>query len=118
MGCGFTSIEGFTRRWDISAHCHSRKNGLAMTKGSPHNPSAKEDAKRGQGHVGLCTHNGPNEMLSYLKLQFVNASAPIIATLNFEGRECSYRGHLSESSIGVLTCSGGLTLPLRLWAKV
>src|SRR5260370_36499446 len=68
-------------------------------------------------HVGLCTHNGPNEMLSYLKLQFVNASAPIIATLNFEGRECSYRGYLSESSIGVLTCSDRLSLPLRLWVK-
>src|SRR5271166_4984486 len=25
-------------------------------------------------HVGLCTHNGPDEMLSYLKLEFVKAS--------------------------------------------
>src|SRR5476649_2057389 len=43
-------IGGFTRRWAISAQWPSRKNGLAMTKGSPHNPSAKGDAKRGQGH--------------------------------------------------------------------
>jgi hypothetical protein len=68
-------------------------------------------------HVGLCTHDGPNEMLSYLKLEFVNASAPVTATLNFDGHECSYRGYLSESYIGVLTCTEGLNLPLRLWAK-
>ena len=68
-------------------------------------------------HVGLCTHDGPNEMLGYLKLEFVNASAPVIATLNFDGHECSYRGYLSESYVGVLTCTEGLSLPLRLWAS-
>jgi hypothetical protein len=68
-------------------------------------------------HVGLCTHNGPDETLGYIKLEFVSTSAPIIATLNFNGRECSYRGYLSESSTGVLTCAGGLSLPLRLWVK-
>ena len=65
-------------------------------------------------HVGLCTHDGPNEMLSYLKLEFFNASAPVTATLNFDGHKCSYRGYLSESNIGVLTCTEGLSLPLRL----
>jgi hypothetical protein len=68
-------------------------------------------------HVGLCTHDGPNETLSHLEVEFVSASAPITARLNFDGHECSYRGYLSESNIGVLTCGGGLSLPLRLWAK-
>ena len=68
-------------------------------------------------HVGLCSHDGPNETLSYLKLEFVNASAPVTATLNFDGHECSYRGYLSESYNGALTCTGGLSLPLRLWAR-
>jgi len=68
-------------------------------------------------HVGLCTHDGPDETLSYLKLEFVGASAPVTATLIFDGHECSYRGYLSESYNGVLTCTGGLTLPLRLWAE-
>ncbi len=68
-------------------------------------------------HIGLCTHNGPDEMLSYLKLEFVNASAPVTATLKFDGHECRYRGYLSESYNGVLTCTEGLSLPLRLWAK-
>ena|SRR5208283_1219517 len=64
-------------------------------------------------HVGLCTHDGPNEMLGYLKLEFVSASAPVTATLNFDGHECSYRGYLSESYNGVLDCTEGLSLPLR-----
>ncbi len=68
-------------------------------------------------HVGLCSHDGPNETLSYLKLEFVNASGPVVATLDFDGHECSYRGYLSESYNGALTCTGGLSLPLRLWAR-
>ena len=68
-------------------------------------------------HVGLCSHDGPNETLSYIKLEFANASAPVTATLNFDGHECGYRGYLSKSHVGVLTCTEGLSLPLRLWAK-
>jgi hypothetical protein len=68
-------------------------------------------------HLGLCTHDGPNEMQTHLKLEFINAKAPVAATLNFDGHECSYRGYLSESYIGILTCADGLTLPLRLWTK-
>ncbi len=68
-------------------------------------------------HVGLCTHDGPNEMLSYLKLEFAGALAPVTATLNFDGQECSYRGYLSKSYKGVLSCTDGVRLPLRLWAK-
>jgi hypothetical protein len=68
-------------------------------------------------HVGLCTHDGPTEILSQLKLEFVDASAPVTATFNFDGHECSYRGYLSETHVGVLICNKGLRLPLRLWAK-
>ncbi|MGO8799441.1 MAG: hypothetical protein ACLQE9_11595 [Roseiarcus sp.] len=68
-------------------------------------------------HVGLCTHSGPNETLSHLELDLVATSGLVTAALNFEGRECSYRGYLSESYNGVLTCADGLSLPLRLWAK-
>jgi hypothetical protein len=68
-------------------------------------------------HVGLCTHDGPTEILSQLKLVFVDPSAPVTATLNFDGHECRYRGYLSETYVGVLTCNKGLSLPLRLWAK-
>ena len=37
-------------RWANSAHWPSRKNGLAIRNGSPHNPPAKGDAERGRRH--------------------------------------------------------------------
>ncbi len=68
-------------------------------------------------HVGLCTHDGPDKTTSYLKLEFVDLSSPVTATLNFDGHACSYRGYLSESYTGALICTEGLSLPLRLWAQ-
>jgi hypothetical protein len=68
-------------------------------------------------HVGLCTHDGPNEMLGQLKIQFAGLSHRMTATLSFDGRECTYRGFLSESASGAMTCTGNLNLPVRLWAK-
>jgi hypothetical protein len=37
--------------------------------------------------------------------------------LSFDGRECTYRGFLSESAVGAMTCTGNLSLPVKLWAK-
>ncbi len=67
-------------------------------------------------HVGVCTHDGPVETVSDLKLEFVDMASPVTATLNFDGHACSYRGHLSETEVGALICADGLRLPLRLWA--
>jgi hypothetical protein len=68
-------------------------------------------------HVGLCTHDGPNEMYGQLKIQFVDVSQKVEAILSYEGRDCTYRGFLSESATGFMICNDKLTLPLRLWAK-
>jgi hypothetical protein len=68
-------------------------------------------------HVGLCTHDGPNETVSQLRFRVIGASSRIAATLVFEGSECTYRGMLSESYHGFMTCADGTSLPLRLWAK-
>jgi hypothetical protein len=58
-----------------------------------------------------------NEMLGQLKIQFAGLSHRMTATLSFDGRECTYRGFLSESASGAMTCTGNLNLPVRLWAK-
>jgi hypothetical protein len=68
-------------------------------------------------HVGLCTHAGPGEMLGRLKIQFMDASHKIEASLSYDGRECAYYGFLSETATGFMTCNNKLTLPLRLWTK-
>jgi hypothetical protein len=66
-------------------------------------------------HVGLCTHDGPDEFAGQMRLQKLGA-ARVKATLQFEGRECSFSGELSESRMGVLTCPGE-RLPIGLWLQ-
>jgi hypothetical protein len=65
-------------------------------------------------HVDLCTHTGPDEMLGRLKIQFVDSSDKIKASLSYDGRECTYYGFLSECAAGFMTCNNKLTLPIRL----
>ena len=68
-------------------------------------------------HVGLCTHDGPNETVTQIRFRVLDASSRVAVTLVFEGSECTYQGILSESQHGFMTCADGTSLPLRLWAK-
>jgi hypothetical protein len=68
-------------------------------------------------HVGLCTHDGPNQMDGQIRLQIAAASARVTATLLFDGRECTYSGRLSETDIGELTCPGASAIPSSLWSN-
>jgi hypothetical protein len=65
-------------------------------------------------HVGLCSHNGPNESQVEITLQFVDAKSPVEATFAFDGRECHYKGRIAEDNIGELSCSGD-SLPFTIW---
>lgn len=67
-------------------------------------------------HVGLCTHDGPQQVQGQIRLRFAGANAPVKATLVFEGRECTYSGRLSQSAIGEMNCPGISTLPFSLWS--
>lgn len=68
-------------------------------------------------HVGLCTHNGPNETAGRITLRMVGPSPHVQATLAFGENECTYRGLLSQSYHGVMACAGKPGIPLRLWTK-
>lgn len=68
-------------------------------------------------HVGLCTHDGPEQKQGHIKLQFAGPSAPVKATLVFDGHECSYRGRLSKTAVGQMDCPGISALPFSLWAQ-
>jgi hypothetical protein len=67
-------------------------------------------------HIGLCTHNGPNEMDGQIQLQFSNMTSRIAATLLFDGQRCTYSGSMSKTSIGDLVCSSG-AIPFSIWSK-
>jgi len=68
-------------------------------------------------HVGLCTHAGPQEATSEIKLQIAASSRRVAATVMFEGLACTYQGVLSESYHGFMNCGNQTSLPLRLWTK-
>jgi hypothetical protein len=68
-------------------------------------------------HVGLCTHTGPQEVTSKIKLQFAGSSQRVTAKLVFEGVDCIYQGVLTESYHGFMDCADHASLPLRLWTK-
>ena len=68
-------------------------------------------------HVGLCTHPGPQETISQIRLQIDGASQRVTATLMFDGVECTYRGVITESYHGFMDCADQTSLPLRLWTK-
>ena len=68
-------------------------------------------------HVGLCTHTGPQETISPIKLQIAGSSQRVAATLVFEGMQCTYQGVLTESYRGFMDCADQTSPPLRLWTK-
>lgn len=68
-------------------------------------------------HVGLCTHNGPNESQGEITLQFTDAKARVEATLAFDGQRCRYNGKMSEKDVGELFCSDS-AIPVSLWFKM
>jgi hypothetical protein len=68
-------------------------------------------------HVGLCTHDGPAETVGKIRFELTKASSRIVATLDFQGTKCAYKGVLSESYRGFMDCGREGSLPIRLWTK-
>ncbi len=68
-------------------------------------------------HVGLCAHDGPKETTGQIRFHVTDSSTRAIATLVFEGIECTWEGVLSESYHGFMNCADKTSLPVRLWIK-
>lgn len=67
-------------------------------------------------HVGLCSHDGPQEMSGEISLKRGKTGGPVSAVLTFNGRRCTYNGTLSESAGGELACPGA-AVPASLWPR-
>lgn len=67
-------------------------------------------------HVGLCTHEGPQEMRGDISLARARTGARATAVLTFNGRRCTFSGALSEQAIGELTCADA-AVPASLWPR-
>lgn len=65
-------------------------------------------------HVGLCTHNGPNESHGEITVQVIDRRSQISAAFAFDGQRCTYKGRVSQENIGDLICSAG-AIPFSIW---
>ena len=68
-------------------------------------------------HVGLCTHDGPQESVGEIRLELAEAPSQVTATLDFDGNKCTYKGIFSASYQGYMDCGRERSVPLRLWTK-
>jgi hypothetical protein len=67
-------------------------------------------------HVGLCTHNEPNESQGEITVQVIDTKSKISAAFAFDGQQCTYKGRVSQENVGELICSGD-TIPFSIWFK-
>jgi hypothetical protein len=66
-------------------------------------------------HVGLCSHDGPDQVEGTIGLQFGGAGR-VKATLVFAGHTCTFSGKLSQAGDGELVCAGA-TVPFSMWSR-
>jgi hypothetical protein len=67
-------------------------------------------------HVGLCTHDGPNESRGEMAVELIDTKERISVAFAFDGQQCTYNGKLSQQNVGELRCSGH-AIPFSIWVK-
>jgi hypothetical protein len=75
-------------------------------------------------HVGLCTHDGPDETTTQLDLRisdakpwFVTAKSEIKATFVMAGSECTLTGSFSGTYRGSMDCASAKGIPIEISVK-
>lgn len=75
-------------------------------------------------HVGLCTHDGPDEITTQLNLRISDAKpwlakarSEIQATFVMNGSECTLTGSFSGTYRGSMDCAGARGIPIEISVK-
>ena len=98
---------GYLGEWELTATVTEKAPGRTIEYSGPLTMK----------HVGLCTQDGPEEKTGEMRLQMLASSSQLDATLAIAGIECGYRGRLSDSYTGTMSCPDREPVPLRLWVK-
>ena len=67
-------------------------------------------------HVGVCTHDGPDQVDGTISLRFSDAASRVKAVLVFDGHECTFSGKLSETDGDELVCRSA-AVPFIMWSQ-
>src|SRR4051812_1759827 len=70
-------------------------------------------------HIGLCTHDGPDERTSEIRLRLIgprpwSAKSKVQATFVLDGATCTLSGRLSGTYSGIMDCVGTKGVPVTL----
>jgi hypothetical protein len=68
-------------------------------------------------HVGICTQDGPEQKFGEIRIQISALSSRLKATLSVDGVACTYKGILSDSYTGMMSCADRHAVPLKLWVR-
>jgi len=75
-------------------------------------------------HVGLCTHDGPEEIITRLTLRtteakpwFAKSRSEINATFVMDGAECTLTGSFAGTYRGAMDCASVKGIPVEISVK-
>jgi hypothetical protein len=106
-----TGTAGYLAEWELNGEVTQRASGRSSELSGP--AILK--------HVGLCSHDGPQERSSEIKVRIFRSGSPsqIQTQLLYEGTWCTYSGELlANSTSGFMTCnSAGVPLTFQIQAS-
>jgi hypothetical protein len=98
---------GILGEWELTATVISQTNG-------GHQWSGPLSLK----HIGFCSVDGPEEKTGELRLDLPDpVTGPlgqVTATLLFDGTVCTFKGHVTDGSDGVMACPDRGDVPMML----
>jgi len=96
---------GFLAEWEVSAKV---TESVASDKAEFSGPLKVR-------HIGVCTHDGPDEMSGEIRYRITGWIARRMhATLVIDGAKCTFDGKLSGAYDGVISCDRWHGIPLSL----
>lgn len=107
-----SGVAGYLSEWQFNAQL------------SPAATSAEFTGPMSIKHVGLCTHDGPDEIITQLRLRMVDAKSwsgkaksEIEATFVMDGSECTLAGSFAGTFRGSMNCAGAKGIPIEISLK-
>ena len=105
-------VAGYLSEWQLTAQL------------SPASASAEFAGPMSIKHVGLCTHDGPEEIITRLTLRtteakpwFAKSKSEIRATFVMDGAECRLTGSFSDTYRGSMDCASAKGIPVEISVK-
>ena len=107
-----SGVAGYLSEWQLTAQL------------SPASANTEFAGPMSIKHVGLCTHDGPDEIITRLTLRtteakpwFAKSKSEIEATFVMDGAECTLAGSFSGTYRGSMNCAGVKGIPIEISVK-